>query len=73
MKDWVMGMEIEIEFPDYDSVQSLTAQMAQTDWRWEYSVHNSGGDRAVVKITGITVYESFNDLRKMMKNVLKGE
>ena len=50
MKDWVMGMEIEIEFPDYESVQSLTAQMAQTDWRWEYSVYNSGGDRAVVKL-----------------------
>ena len=50
MKDWVMGMEIEIEFHDYESVQSLTEQMTQTDWRREYSVYNSGGDRAVVKL-----------------------
>ena len=66
-----MNLRICIEFPDYESISALTAQMARSNWAWTYNVYgNVPGYQ--INIEDITCHGSLNDLRKMIKNVLKG-
>ena len=64
-----MNLRIYIEFLNYESIQALTAQMAKSNWSWTYNVYGKGPDYQI-NIEDITCYESLNDLRKMIKNVL---